>query len=352
VKLKFKTLDLQSVNAWTIARTQSTTTFKVVVLELNDGDTLNAIGEAAPVSRYNESAESVELFLHQLDTNLISFDDVPGSTAYVESLSSGDFAAKCAVNIALLDGAAQRAGKPIHEFLGLDFLEHHHVTSFTIGIDTPDVIRRKVLAADSYPILKLKAGVTSDRAVLQALRDVAPTKTVRVDANEGWRTKEEALEMIEWLAQDGHVEFVEQPMPASVSVKDWTWLKQRSPLPIFGDESYHFAGDADRAAECFHGVNVKLVKTGGIGPAHDALLAARKRGLKTMLGCMLETSVLISAAAHLAALCDYLDLDGNLLIANDPYIGVSARKGVLSFADTPQEFGLRVCAKERLSKKK
>ncbi|MGD0614692.1 MAG: enolase C-terminal domain-like protein, partial [Verrucomicrobiota bacterium] len=195
-----------------------------------------------------------------------------------------------------------------------------------------------------YPILKMKVGVAEDKANLRALRDVAPRKVVRVDANEGWATKEQALAMIEWLATDGHIQFVEQPMPASVVEKDWVWLKQRSPLPIFADESYHLAEDAERVAGCFHGVNVKLVKAGGITPAVEALRAARKLGLQTMLGCMIETSLLTSAAAHLAELCDYLDLDGNLLIQNDPYAGVTADKGILSFTHAPERYGLRVSA--------
>jgi L-alanine-DL-glutamate epimerase-like enolase superfamily enzyme len=156
---------------------------------------------------------------------------------------------------------------------------------------------------------------------------VAPKKAVRVDANEGWKTKEEALQRIEWLHRDGHVEFVEQPMPSTASRADMRWLKERSPLPLFADESYHNAGDVALAAECFHGVNVKLVKTGGISGAHEALRAARQAGLKTMIGCMIESSILISAGAHLAELADHLDLDGNLLITNDPYAGVTADRG-------------------------
>ena len=153
--------------------------------------------------------------------------------------------------------------------------------------------------------------------------------------------------MIEWLAGDGHIQYVEQPMPATTSVKDWTWLKQRAPLPIFGDESYHLAEDVERAAECFHGVNVKLVKTGGVSAGFEALQAARKAGLKTMIGCMIETSILINAAAHLAELCDFLDVDGNVLITNDPYVGVTSEKGILSFAQAPEEFGLRASPRDR-----
>jgi L-alanine-DL-glutamate epimerase-like enolase superfamily enzyme len=219
------------------------------------------------------------------------------------------------------------------------------VTSFTIGIDKPEVIRKKVQEAEPYPLLKMKVGVAADKENVQALRDIAPTKTVRVDANEGWKTKEHALEMIEWLAKDGHIEFVEQPMPAATSIKDWAWLKQRSPLPIVGDESYHQAKDVAQAVECFHGVNVKLVKTGGISAGFEALSAARKAGLKTMLGCMIESSILISGAAHLAELCDYLDIDGNILITNDPFVGATAEKGMMSFAKAPEKCGLRVSAR-------
>jgi L-alanine-DL-glutamate epimerase-like enolase superfamily enzyme len=245
----------------------------------------------------------------------------------------------------LLDGAAKRVKKPIYDFLELGFRDNHHVTSFTIGIDTPEVIRKKVLEAEKYPVLKVKLGVADDKANMQALREVAPTKRVRVDANEGWKTKEQALEMIEWLAPDKHIEYVEQPMPAATPLKDWIWLKQRSPLPIFADESYHKAEDIAEVAQGFHGVNVKLVKTGGISAGFDALKAARKAGLKTMIGCMIETSILISAAAHLAELCDYLDVDGNILITNDPYIGVATQDAVLSFASAPEKLGLRVSAR-------
>jgi L-alanine-DL-glutamate epimerase-like enolase superfamily enzyme len=178
---------------------------------------------------------------------------------------------------------------------------------------------------------------------MRAVREAAPAKTVRVDANEGWKTKEQALEMIEWLAQDKHIEYIEQPMPAATPPADWAWLKARSPLPIFADESYHTAADAARCAECFHGVNVKLVKTGGVSGGFEALQAARKLGLKTMIGCMIETSILISAAAHLAELCDHLDVDGNILITNDPFLGVATDDGVLSFASAPEKTGLRVC---------
>jgi L-alanine-DL-glutamate epimerase-like enolase superfamily enzyme len=329
-------------HTWTIARTGGANTAEVVIVELEGADGVKGIGEAAPTPRYRETLETVEAFLKKVDARALSFSDVEGSMKYLETVSPHDMSAKCAINIALLDGAARRAGKPVHDFLGLGFTENKHVTSFTIGIDKPEVIRRKVIEAERFPVLKMKVGVSDDVANMRALREVAPLKEVRVDANEGWKTKEQALEMLQWLKADGHIQYIEQPMPASTPAKDWVWLKERSPLMIFADESYHHAKDIPMAAECFHGVNVKLVKTGGVSAGFEALSAARKAGLKTMIGCMIETSVLISAAAHLAELCDYLDLDGNILITNDPYRGVTAEKGMLSFAGAPEKTGLRV----------
>ena len=341
MNLKFWRERLQLANTWTIAR-GSTNLFEVVMVELATRDGLAGIGEASPIGRYHESPATVEAFFRRVDATRLSFDDIAGSMSYLETLSPGDMSAKCALNIALLDGAARRGGAAIYDFLGLGFRENHHVTSFSIGIAEPDVIRQKVRAADNFPVLKLKVGVPNDQSLLAALREVSPTKAIRLDANEGWKTKEQALERLEQLAQDKYIQFVEQPMPQGTSPEDLVWLKERSPLPLFADESYHSAGDLAHCARCFHGVNVKLVKTGGVSAGFAALKAARDAGLKTMIGCMIETSVLISAAAHLAELCDYLDVDGNLLTTNDPYSGVTARSGVLSFQTATEKTGLRV----------
>ncbi len=340
MKLKFWRKDLQLTHTWTIAR-GSEKTSQVLLVELSD-DATSGLGESAPIARYHESVDTVEAFCQRVDAARLSFADVPGSMKCLDSVAAGNMAAKCALNLALLDGAAKRAGKPLHDFLGLGFRENHHVTSFSIGIDKPEIIRKKVQAAEKYPVLKLKVGVPDEKTILATLREVAPTKPVRVDANEGWKTKEEALEKTEWLARDGHIQFIEQPMASNTNPQDLAWLKERSPLPLFADESYHHAVDVAHCAECYHGVNVKLVKAGGVSAGFDALSAARKCGLKTMIGCMIETSVLISAAAHLAELCDYLDIDGNILITNDPYVGVTAEKGILSFASAPEKTGLRV----------
>jgi L-alanine-DL-glutamate epimerase-like enolase superfamily enzyme len=346
VKLNVKQVDLQLTHTWTIARGPGTNTAKVVLVELVGADGTVGWGEASPIKRYKESVETVEAFCKKVDPRGLSFTDVEGSMSYLETLSKHDMAAKCAINIALLDAAGKKAKKPIYEMLGLGFRENAHVTSFTIGIDKPEMIKKKVAEAERFPVLKVKVGVADDKANMAALREVAPEKTVRVDANEGWKTKEQALEMIQWLANDKHIEYVEQPMPAATPHKDWVWLKERSPLPIFADESYHTAKDIEAVSETFHGVNVKLVKTAGISGGFDALKAAKKAGLKTMIGCMIETSILINAAAHLAELCDYMDVDGNILITNDPYLGVTSDNGMLSFGSAPEKFGLRASLRQ------
>jgi L-alanine-DL-glutamate epimerase-like enolase superfamily enzyme len=348
MQIKFWRHECKLAHTWMIASgvaTGGSNTFPVALLQLTAPDGTIGLGETAPSSRYKESVASGLEFFAKVDASKLSFDDVDGSMKYVENLAPGEFAAKSAINVALLDGAAKKAGKAIYDYLGLGFRDKHHVTSFSIGIDKPEVIHQKVLAAANYPVLKLKVGGPSDKENLQALRAAAPKKWVRVDANEGWKTKEHALEMIEWLAKDGFIQFVEQPMPAGTDPKDLAWLKSRSPLPLVGDEAYHTAKDVPHCVECYHGVNVKLCKTGGVSHAYTALKAARDAGLKTMIGCMIETSILISAAAHLAELTDYLDVDGNLLTTNDPYAGVTAEKGLLSFAQAPGKTGLRVTPK-------
>ena len=345
MNLEYLPFDLMLNHTWAISRSAATgggsKIASVVLVRLSDKSTAG-LGEAPTSRRYVQSAASIQDFLRRVDANKLSFHDIPASMAYLELLAPNNSSAKCALNVALVDGAARHAGQPVYDLLGLGFAENKHLTSYSIGIDTPESIRRKVAEAAPYPILKLKVGAPGDQENLAALRQVDPKKTVRVDANEGWTTKEEALRNLEWLARDPHIEFVEQPMPASTPARDLAWLKSRSPLPLFGDESCQNFLDVSACAQCYHGVNVKLIKTAGITGAYETLQAARQAGLKTMIGCMIETSVLITAAAHLAQLTDHLDIDGNLLISNDPFAGVTADRGAVSFAAAPEKTGLRV----------
>lgn len=353
MQMTVRRFELKLKHTWRIARSgaDGSGTYPVAFIELTSAEGVRGLGESAPSSRYRENVKTVTAFLEAVEPARLSFDDMPGSMFYLDSVAPDNYAAKTAVNLALLDGAARRAGQPVCDFLRLGFTEGKHVTSFSIGIDSPEMVRRKVAEAAEFPVLKMKLGSPQDCANLAALREVAPTKTVRVDANEAWKAKEVALREIEWLAGDGHIEFVEQPMPAATPISDLAWLKARSPLPLFGDESYHHAADADRCVQCYHGVNVKLVKTGGISGAHDALRAARRVGLKTMIGCMIESSLLITAAAHLAELADHLDIDGNLLVSNDPFLGATCSRGFISFRGAPEETGLRVQARDGATKR-
>lgn len=342
MQLRFELIVLNLCDGWTTARTRGGRVARTVIVTLTDEDGTVGLGEAAPISRYGESVDSAAAFLEQVDAARLHVGDVSGSMVHLDSVAAGESAAKSAVNCALLDLAAQRADQPLHAFLGLDFHNADHLTSFSIGIDTPGNIERKVEAVSEFPLLKIKLGADHDEEIVAAVRRVAPEKTIRVDANEGWTTREQALDRIEHLAVSGPVEFVEQPMPADAPADDLHWLKERSPLPLFADESFHTVADVEKCAGCFHGVNVKLSKTAGITGAMNALTAARSAGLKTMIGCMVESSVGITAAAHLASLADYLDLDGNLLIENDPFEGVRVERGMLLFSPASQRTGLKV----------
>ena len=329
---------------WAIARTTGSNTARVVILKLTGPDGTIGLGESSPIKRYDESIETVLAFCAKVDASKLSFDDVPGSMKYLDTVAPKQSAAKCAFNIALVDGAARKAGKPIYDVLGLGFRDKQHLTSYTIGIDKPDVIRKKVLAAAQYPVLKLKVGGPDDKLNLGALREVAPTKTVRVDANEGWKSKEEALEMIEWMAKDKHIEFVEQPLcPPKPTPKTLPGSRNVLPSrftamnPTTPPKTWSFARTVITASTS------SSARTAGISGAFEALTAAKKAGLKRMIGCMIESSVLISAAAHLAELTDHLDIDGNILCTNDPFLGVTSENGILSLRPCRAEkTGLRV----------
>ncbi len=298
-----------------------------VVLELEEDGTLG-LGEAAPLVRYGQTAEGAVEAIAAMAGRLTStraFATGPAAVAV-----PGQAAAAAAVDIACHDLAGRRLGVPVHELLGLS-PQPAPETSLTIGMDTPDVVVAKVREAADYPVLKIKLGGADDRAVLEAVRDTTRQR-LRVDANEGW-TPEVARERLTWLARLG-VEMVEQPLPASM-VAEMRELRRHSPLPLWADESVHRAQDVPALAGAFDGVNVKLMKCGGIAEALRVVAVARAHGMGVMLGCMIETSIGISAAAALGSLVDTADLDGNLLITDDPYEGATVRGGRVVPADRP-----------------
>ena len=324
-----RVLELPLRHAWTISRGTSTSKRNVIVELRHEG--VVGRGEAAPNVRYGESAETVTEALRKLAPALEGdpwhFRDL---SERVEHALPGNHAAKAALDIALYDLAGKRLGVPLYRMLGVD-PARMPITSFSIGIDDPAALARKVLEAEPYPVLKVKLGAARVREIFGAVR-AATSKVIRVDANEAWKP-EEALQHIEWLATQG-VELVEQPLPAA-DVEGAKWLRARSPLPLVADESLIRASDVPRLAEGFHGINVKLQKAGGIRETLRIIDVARACGLKVMIGCMVETSLGIAAAAHLGPLADWLDLDGNLLITEDPFRGHPVEQGRIQLGAGP-----------------
>ena len=225
----------------------------------------------------------------------------------------------------------QKLGVPLYRYFGLDPADAP-ITTFSIGIDTPEITRQKVREAVAFPVLKIKVGLDSDEATLEAVRSVT-RKPLRVDANEGWKDKEEAVRKINWLESLG-VEFVEQPLPAAM-LEETRWVRRRVHIPILADEACLHPASIPKLVDAYDGVNIKLDKCGGMLEAFRMIQMARSIGMKTMLGCMIAGSVSITAAAHLSPLVNYADLDGNLLIANDPYNGVRIEQGKLVLPDRP-----------------
>jgi L-alanine-DL-glutamate epimerase-like enolase superfamily enzyme len=301
-------------------------------------DGVTGLGEAAPIVRYKEDAASARRTVDTLRAVLESADPwhFTKLMAEVSRRVQGQYAAKAAIDIALTDWVTQKLGVPLYRYLGLDPRDAP-VTTFSIGIDTPEMTRQKVREAEAFPILKIKVGLATDEATIEAVRGVTK-KPLRVDANEGWKDKEEAVRKINWLESQG-VEFVEQPMPAAM-LEETRWVRGKVHIPIIADEACLHPADIPKLAASYDGVNIKLMKCGGVHEALRMIEMAKSLGLKTMLGCMIESSIGVTAAAHLSPLVDYADLDGNLLISNDPYRGVQVDKGKLILPTRPG-LGLR-----------
>jgi L-Ala-D/L-Glu epimerase / N-acetyl-D-glutamate racemase len=290
-------------------------------------------GEGAPIVRYHENAIDAQKALESVRDFLLTVDpwQFRKDAAQLFSKIEGQFAAKAAIDIAWMDWAGKKLGIPLYRFLGLD-PKDTPVTTFSIGIDTPEITKQKTREADAFPVLKIKVGLATDEPTIEAVRSVTK-KPLRVDANEGWKDKEEAVRKINWLETQG-VELIEQPMPADM-IEETQWVRSRVHLPIIADEACVNAAAIPKLVGAYDGVNLKLDKMGGIQEVLRALAVARACGMKVMLGCMVSSSVSVTAAAHLSPLVDYADLDGNLLIANDPFSGVKVEKGKLMLPDGP-----------------
>jgi L-alanine-DL-glutamate epimerase-like enolase superfamily enzyme len=331
-RIETEIVRLKLRQTWTT--TMSSSEHRDVLYARYTRDGITGIGEGAPIVRYHEDAASAKRAVDGLAGFLAGADPLQFDMVLGEVLRrlEGEWAAKAAVDIAILDWVGQRRGLPIYAMFGLDPAVTPS-TDFSIGIDTPEITRQKVRDAEAFPVLKIKVGLDTDEATIDAVRSVTD-KPLRVDANEGWDTKEEALRKIKWLETQG-VEFIEQPLPAAM-LEEQRWLRDRVDMPIFADEACLRPADIPKLADAYDGVNVKIDKAGGILQGYRMIQIARALGLKTMLGCMISSSVSVTAAAHLSPLVDYADLDCALLVANDPYVGVTvAEGGKLMLPDRP-----------------
>ncbi|MGX5691150.1 dipeptide epimerase [Arcticibacter tournemirensis] len=330
LKLRFKPYTLNLKHAFNLASSSRTTT-PVVLTEL-EYNGITGYGEASMPPYLGESHETVLKFLSKVD--LSKFDDpfeMENILNYVDGIEEGNKAAKASVDIALHDLVGKIMKQPWYRIWGYD-PSKTPVTSFTIGIDTPEVVRQKVKEADPYKILKVKLGRDTDKQMIETIREITD-KPLCVDVNQGWKDKQQALDMAHWLHEKGIV-FIEQPMPKE-QIDDNAWLTERSPLPTMGDESVQRLEDVLKAYKVYTGINIKLMKCTGMREAHEMLTLARALGMKVMIGCMTETSCAISAAAQLAPMTDWADLDGALLISNDVYRGATVVNGKVTLNSLP-----------------
>jgi len=323
-----KPIDLKLTTPFRIARGVQYTSHNVIVeVRYNE---YTGYGEAAPSGYYGESVETVlacvAMFAGNLGDDPFIIEDIMHNLDKIIRLHPS---AKAAVEMALYDILGKVLNVPLYKLLGLNPAHTPH-TSFTIGIDTPTEMAKKALLAQDYPILKIKVGTRHDLEIIKAIRDVT-NAVLRVDANAGW-TPKEAIKNIQAMLPY-NIEFVEQPTPAH-DLAGLKLIRENVPLPIIADESCVTVEDIPRIAECVDGINIKLTKCGGISHALKMIHVARSHNLRIMLGCMIESSLGITAAAHLTPLVDYADLDGNLLIENDPFKGVTVDHGKLVLPDT------------------
>lgn len=330
MRLSFEPYELKLRHAFNLARYQRTTTPDVLCTITLDG--ITGYGEASMPPYLGESVKSVTEFLSRLD--LAQFADpfrIEDIHDYMDSVAPDNRAAKACVDIALHDLTGKIMGQPWHKIWGLN-PEKAPCTSFTIGIDKPDVVMQKVREAEPYKVLKVKMGLDNDRQTVEIIRSMTDVPLC-VDVNQGWTDRRQALDMCHWLKEQGCL-FVEQPFDKA-AIDDTAWLTQHSPLPIIADEFLQRLPDVSRAAGAYSGINIKLMKSTGMHEAYQMATLARAMGMKVMLGCMTETSCAVSAAAQLAPLADFADLDGNLLITNDRFSGMKIVNGKVTLPDLP-----------------
>jgi len=295
-------------------------------------DGYTGFGEASMPPYLGESHQTAGDFLSKVDlsayTDPFLTEDI---LEYIDSIAPGNYAAKASVDIALHDLIGKILNVPLYKLWGLD-PDKTPNTSFTIGIDTTEVVRQKVEEASGFKILKVKLGGPSDREMINTVREMTDVPLC-VDVNQGWKDKKEALDMIFWLKEQGIV-FIEQPFPKE-NIDDIAWVTENSPLPVIADEAVQRLKDLSDLKGVYSGVNIKLMKCTGLREAWKMINYARASGMTVMLGCMTETSCGVSAASQLSPMVDFADLDGNLLISNDIFEGVKVIDGKITLPDKP-----------------
>jgi len=327
---RFRPYTLQLKHVFTVAVNSRTTT-PVVLTEI-DYDGIVGYGEASMPPYLGESHETATAFLSKVDlgrfSNPFELETILGA---IDAIAPGNPAAKASVDIALHDLVGKLMKQPWYNIWGYDPAKAP-VTTFTIGIDTPEVVQQKTREASEFRMLKIKLGRDTDRAMVEAIRSVSDAP-MSGDANQGWTDRQQALDMIAWLKERGFV-YVEQPLPKE-RVDDLAWITERSPLPVIGDEGVQRLADVHKAHGVYSGINIKLMKSTGMREAQKMLQLARALGMKVMLGCMTETSCGISAASHLSPMVDWADLDGALLISNDVFDGTKVVNGKVTLSNRP-----------------
>jgi L-alanine-DL-glutamate epimerase-like enolase superfamily enzyme len=333
MQLRHEVITLHTKHPFVIARGGSSE-YRVVRVVVTDADGAEGWGEASPNRFYGESVQSVGEALARFAPLLETADpwaleDVEGA---LNATIGRNGSAKSAVSAALHDLVGKRLGVPLYRLWGLDPTKAPR-SSFTIAIAaTEDELERRVAEAAEYPVLKIKLGTDRDEAIVAAVRRAAPDKTLRVDANAAW-TPKHALEMIDRLVDHG-IEFVEQPVPAH-DLDGLRYVRERSRLPVIADESCVTASDIPRLAGAVDGINIKLSKCGGLREAMRMIATARAHNLLVMAGCMVESSLGITAAAHFAPLLDFADLDGAALLRDDPHDGATIQGGIIHVPNRP-----------------
>ncbi|MCX7610750.1 MAG: dipeptide epimerase [Ignavibacterium sp.] len=330
MKLTFRPYTLELKHTFTVAVSSRTTT-PVMLTEI-EYEGIKGYGEASMPPYLGESQETASKFLSKV--NLEQFDDpfeLENILSYVDSIEEKNTAAKASVDIALHDLVGKLLGKPWYKIWGLDKNKTPY-TTFTIGIDKPDIVRQKVLEAQEFKILKVKLGRDNDKEMIETIRSVTD-KPLTADANQGWKDKHYALDFIHYLAEN-KVLYIEQPMPKEM-IDENAWLTQNSPIPVLGDESIQRLNDLIKMKDVYSGVVVKLMKCTGMREAYKMITLAKSLGMKVMIGCMTETSCAISAASQLSPIVDWADLDGALLIKNDPFEGMKVIDGKVTLTDYP-----------------